>query len=403
MDVTSFILGFKKGAAIEVGGGSVDGVHTVTFMSEDGNTVLYERPVADGDDCANVVDRGLLATPTKESTAQYDYTYSGWSLTSGGSANASALKSVAADRTVYAAFTSVVRYYTITYYDGDTVLKTESLSYGSMPSYMPEKDGYSFNGWNPAFATVTGAATYSAQWLEKITFAGGSWADIARISESGQAADYFAVGDTREIAFGDETITVAIAGFDHDDLADGSGKAGVSIVCMTVPTIKSRWTYAITDTPYRFRYDESAVHKELNSEWKGNLPTELSSVIKTVTKVCDASNSNSNKNSTTLDCDLWILSAAELGALNTTKYYAQLGSPYALFPTQTSNTTYLKNLPTATITNTSTKTEYWMRQCKRIGAQGAQFVDTNGGDGSVQDANLTDSTYAKGIRFGFCI
>ena len=166
MDITSFILGFKKGAASGGGGATVDPVYTVTFMSEDGAAVLGQRSVVDGDDCADVVVRGLLETPTKESSAQYDYTYSGWSLTSGGAASASALAAVTEDRTVYAAFTSAVRYYTITYLDDDgTVLYTESLAYGAMPSYIPEKSGFIFNGWAPSVNIVDGNATYSAQWL----------------------------------------------------------------------------------------------------------------------------------------------------------------------------------------------------------------------------------------------
>ena len=184
---------------IEVGGGAIEGVHTVTFMSEDGSSVLYERLVVDGDDCANVVDRGLLDAPTKESTAQYEYTYSGWSLTSGGAADANALKSVTADRTVYAAFASAVRYYTITYYDGDTVLKTESLPYGSMPSYKPTKDDYDFVAWTPAPVAVTGDASYSAAWQMKAAFETATWEQIAEICDSGRAADTFKVGDAKPV------------------------------------------------------------------------------------------------------------------------------------------------------------------------------------------------------------
>ena len=396
-ELASEISGITGGGS----GGSVEGVHTVTFMTEDGSSVLYERYVADGDDCADVVDRGLLEKPTKESTVQYNYTYLGWSLTSGGAADDSALADVKADRTVYAAFASAVRYYTITYYDGDTVLKTETLAYGSMPNYMPEKDGASFTGWTPALTTVTGDASYTAGWQEKVTFAGGSWADIAAISESGQAADYFKVGDTREIALADETITVAIAGFDHDDLADGSGKAGMSIVCMTVPNIANRWT-ANTSSLYMYQYEKSEVYGILNT-WKSNLPAELSSVIKTVAKVCDASKDSNNTNTNTLDCDLWLLSAAELGRLNTTKYYVQLGTPYALFPTTTTSTTYLEDIPTVIKTGSSYKVEYWLRQTKRIGSNNALYAQSDGNDGRVTDSQLYNTSYAKYIRFGFCI
>ena len=171
MDVTSFILGFKKGAASGGGGGgSVEGVHTVTFMSEDGSTVLYERYVADGDDCANVVDRNLLATPTKESTAQYDYTYSGWSLTSGGSADASALKSVTADRTVYAAFEETARSFTVRFFSFDNVVQTLQATYGEQvtPPTLDAQVGYIHNGWTPNDLTIYGDTDFVAVW-EKLT------------------------------------------------------------------------------------------------------------------------------------------------------------------------------------------------------------------------------------------
>ena len=227
MDVTSFILGFKKGAASGSGGGSVEGVYTVTFMSEDGSSVLYERLVVDGDDCANVVDRKLIATPTKESTAQYNYTYSGWSLTSGGSADASALSSVTADRTVYAAFASAVRYYTITYYDSDgtTVLRTDTLPYGSTPSYKPEKEGLAFTGWNPSITVVVGDSTYTAQWKAQETLNDFSWEALAAMPLE-EAQQRFKVGDRKSLS----GFYATLVGFAHDDLADGSGKANMTFI-----------------------------------------------------------------------------------------------------------------------------------------------------------------------------
>lgn len=162
------------------GGGSMEGVHTVTFMSQDGTTELYKRPVADGDDCADPVTRGYISAPTKPSTVQYSYTYNGWATTPNGTANSNVLKAVTEDKTVYAAFASAVRKYTITYYDDDgtTVLKTEDLAYGTMPSYVPSKAGGAFDGWTPELAIVTGNASYVSSWIEVIA-AGvtdyGSW------------------------------------------------------------------------------------------------------------------------------------------------------------------------------------------------------------------------------------
>lgn len=165
-DMASRIAGISGGGS----GGSVAGVHYVTFMSEDGTTELYKRAVADGDDCADPVDRGLINAPTKESTVQHDYSFVGWATTPNGAWDENALKAVTADKTVYAVFAATARYYTITYYDDDgtTVLATESLAYGSTPSYMPTKAGYAFVAWTPAVTTVIGDKSYTATWATAI-------------------------------------------------------------------------------------------------------------------------------------------------------------------------------------------------------------------------------------------
>lgn len=200
MDITSFVLGYKKGKA-EGGGALTEPVCHVTFMN--GDTVLYEKPVFVGDDCTDIVKKGTIGTPSKASTPQYSYTYTGWSMTNGGEASTDALAAVTEDRKVYAAYTSAVRYYTITYLDDDgTVLKTESLAYGTMPSYVPTRDEYNLDTWNPAPVAVTGDATYTAVWVAKPKFESMAWADISAITTAGTSAQYFAVGQTKK-----ETIT----------------------------------------------------------------------------------------------------------------------------------------------------------------------------------------------------
>lgn len=149
------------------GGGSSADVRYVTFMN--GDTVLYKKPVAVGDDCVDVLTKGLIETPTKESTVQYNYTYYGWGAADNGAADSTILKNITEDKTVYAIYTSAVRYYTITWLDddGETVLKTESLAYGATPNYVPNKLGYAFVGWTTDVVTVTGNATYTSIWKEQ--------------------------------------------------------------------------------------------------------------------------------------------------------------------------------------------------------------------------------------------
>lgn len=290
-DILSYAIGMQAGKnSGGGGGGSVEGVHYVTFMSEDGTTELYKRVVADGDDCADPVDRGLIPEPTKESTAQYSYTHVGWSASPNGALDENILKAVKADKTVYANFAAVLRYYTITYYDSDgkTVLKTESVAYGTKPaSYTPTKEGVSFAGWDKDVVTVIGDASYIAQWQEAITFAKGSWADIIRIAEEGKAQEYFALKDERTFTFTDpngttqETI-LRIVGFGVDDLADGSGKAAISLM-----TVKRTYMGAHgTDTSDgRDTWQDSLIRETLNGTVFNSFPTELKNGIKSVKKL----------------------------------------------------------------------------------------------------------------------
>ena len=139
------------------------------FYDDTGTTLLYTSSVADGGD-------GTYggSTPTKASTAQYSYAFAGWSRTPGGSADAAALNSVTADRSVYAAFTATVRTYTVVWKNGSTTLETDTnVPYGTTPTYngsTPVYNGsgdaseYTFNGWSPAVGPITGNTTYTAQY-----------------------------------------------------------------------------------------------------------------------------------------------------------------------------------------------------------------------------------------------
>ena len=65
--------------------------------------------------------------------------------------------------------------YTVTWMNGDTELKKETLRYGAMPNYSgatPTKEGtghtYTFTGWSPEPSEVTGNVTYTAQFSDSL-------------------------------------------------------------------------------------------------------------------------------------------------------------------------------------------------------------------------------------------
>lgn len=143
--------------------------YTVTFVSE-GVTVDTQT-----------VEEGAAAAlpspdPSKEATAQYTYTFAGWSAEEDGEVLAE-LPAVMADATYYAVFTESVREYTVTYKNGDEVLYTATAEYGAKtPAYSgeaPEKAAdaqytYTFSGWGTVAETVTQDVTYTAQFTETL-------------------------------------------------------------------------------------------------------------------------------------------------------------------------------------------------------------------------------------------
>lgn len=203
----------------------------ITYMDETGTTKLYEETIYNGGSASNPVTDGDIATPTKSSTAQYSYEFSGWSTTPGGSANANALINIDADRTVYAAFASTVRSYTVTFNNDDgSTLHTEQVKYGGNATYSitpvsSQGADYEFKGWEPSPTNITGNLTCTAQYkppaspLDDMT-----WAEIAEISAAGTAADYFDIGDCKAVDLKgtvgtlalDTTLYVFVLGINHN-------------------------------------------------------------------------------------------------------------------------------------------------------------------------------------------
>ncbi|PWJ27996.1 surface protein [Faecalicatena orotica] len=139
------------------------------FYNYDGSVLLYTQAIVDGADGAY-----SGSTPSRPSTAQYTYTHAGWSKKVGGAADSEALKAVTADRNVYAAFTAVIRKYTVWYYNDKELLQTVSnVPYNASATYTgttPVKTGvddpelYEFTRWEPTGKNITGNTYCYAQY-----------------------------------------------------------------------------------------------------------------------------------------------------------------------------------------------------------------------------------------------
>jgi len=138
--------------------------YTVTWMNDDETVLETDKdveygttPKYDGED------------PTKETTAQYTYTFKGWDKE---------VKPVEGDVTYKATYTSTTNKYTVTWKNEDgTVLETDKdVEYGTTPKYdgkTPTKERtdeftYTFDKWTPEVKAVEGDVTYTATFTETV-------------------------------------------------------------------------------------------------------------------------------------------------------------------------------------------------------------------------------------------
>lgn len=139
------------------------GTYAVWFYNA--GVLLHTQWVQHGLTCPDPVTEGYIDAPTKESTAQYDFSFNGWDAE---------LTNVTAPRTVNATFASTVRTYSVYFYNGTTLLQTiENVPYGSDAAYtgdVPVKSGvddaseYEFIGWSPEPTAITGETKCYAQY-----------------------------------------------------------------------------------------------------------------------------------------------------------------------------------------------------------------------------------------------
>lgn len=122
----------------------------VTFVNDNG-TVLDTQYVDKGTKPVDPITRSVnpIATPTKESDRQYDYTFAGWD---------SEFIAAFSDTTIKATYESSIRKYTVRYMNNTQVLQESIGEYGSVafyngetPTYTSEETAfkyYLFKGWD---------------------------------------------------------------------------------------------------------------------------------------------------------------------------------------------------------------------------------------------------------------
>ena len=214
-----------------------------------------------------------------------------------------------------------------------------------------------------------------------------TWEEIDYISSNGLASEYgFQVGDEKNITLStNEALTLAIMDFDHDDLADGTGKAGITFGLKNLMAETRVMSSAFTNVG---GFIESTIYEWLQGDLLNSLPADLQSVL----KIVDKKSSRGQGSSIILTNAMKIFLFAEIEVFGEITYSVTgEGTQYAYFTTTASKMKYLAN-------GSGSAAIWWLRSPYRANSWSWCIVNANG------NASFSgNSTAANGVCFAFCV
>ena len=382
---------------------------TVTFKNYDG-TVLDTQRVRQFGAAANPVTSGKIPAPTKPSTVDKVFTYSAWDK---------GFSYVTSDLVVTAVFTDAPRTYTVKWWNGLTLLETATVEVYDNAIYsgdIPTRSANDiFTGWDvtttnvqadidahAVFETAAMPATkvtefdylYSDDPSDNSAYTLG---ELLGIINSGSADEWFSLGDKIKIvtptsAFTDTSVVLAIIGFNHFRLADGTAMAETvwhMIGAMSAP-YKHHTTNVNTGG-----WAQSDIRTYLNETVFKNLPIHWQALIKTV-QVKSSIGGLSAEISTSQD-KLFLLSSAEVnsGDASAVPYKNEIDADAekATFAVFTDNNSRIRK----TFNGEGSAVYWWLRSPDPSSATNFRYVHSNGNVGA------NGASGANSLAWGFCI
>lgn len=272
----------------------------------------------------------------------------------------------------------------------------------------------------PSSKTFTVAVT-----LVSKTLSSNSWAVIKAVSDAGQGANYWSVGDTKRITlngkvgaytFSNFNVDVFILGFNHNSSKEGSNRIHFQIGKVSGKAV------ALCDSQYNGSGSSAMFHMNSSDSnsggWNGSymrktllgnsntpastlenslmaaLPSDLLAVMKTVTKYTDNTGGGSNSSGNVTATADYLFLLAEFEVLGTrywaNQYEQNSQKQYDYYKAGNSRVAYNHSA-------VDTAVWWWLRSAGYYGSD--YFCDVST-DGSY---NYDNAYYSAGLRPGFAV
>lgn len=240
-----------------------------------------------------------------------------------------------------------------------------------------------------------------------VNFATDSWETISAACKDGSYKTVYSVGDTKDIELSTgETITVAIMGFDHDDLSDGSGKAPITVAMENLLSSTYRMNTKETNAG---GWNECEMRTSTMATLLSQLPADLRNVIKQVNKKATAG-SQSTTITTSAD-KLFLLALAELASKtglenstgtplkNNAVTYEQEGTQYEYFKNTVGDADLWEDCPALVkkSSNGGSAKIWWLRSPFLGYITPFWYVSPSG------NVRSQSAIFSSRVCFGFCV
>ncbi len=398
---------------LELSYGEIVPAYTVTFQNEDG-TELFTKQVRQGGTCPDPVAAGHIPTPTKEPTVEEVFFFAGWDLP---------LSNITQDTAVKATYSSTPRKYTVRWFNGSTLLQTdtveawEAVSYRGAELSSTEPDVL-WIGWDKTDAELESVeknmdvyAAYMSPMTEVTPKSEYDYLysddpndnsaytlrEFYSIIHKGLAEEYFKIGDeiklcVKSSVFADTEFVLQVYGFDHFKLADGSGNFAKVVFGMKgIMNAKQQMQPTATNVG---GWRDCKVRGILNETIFPQLPQRWKAMIKTVEVL--SSEGNTSAEILSSEDKLFLFSMAELGVSADVVPYSlevDAGAERKTFALFTTNDSRIKK----SYNGTGTADTYWLRSPHASDATKFGYINVNGQSYGHASYN------SNGISFGFCI